>query len=194
MKVQFFYVAGSLIFWINKRMCQVEFQIEGFGRNEEQAFQCLVEGITAVEPEHLWGSISFAGEGAATAVIKDDLTLLAMALFIEVPEQLIADGQAILKTVSWPGEFFFRLDSTGLNIRLTGPVKGSTKISGIFPKDELIARLIDCGKRLAHFMSELSLVQPEIRQTAQNLQSALQQKISRLEGVSITRPKFESSL
>lgn len=171
-------------------MCQVEFQIEGFGQNEEQAFQALTEGVTAVEPEHLWGSISFSATGTSPAVIKDDLTLLAIALFVEVPEQLTTNGQAILKTVSWPGEFFFRPDASGLNIRLTGPVKGSTKINGVFPKDELIVRLIDCGRRLAQFMSELSLIQPELIFTAQALQSALQQRSS----CEKTRPKFESSL
>lgn len=140
-------------------MVKIHFQVEGYGKDEATAFQALSEGVRPVEPDHLWGAVHFFNDDSLDVVIKEDLLNLVQSLFVDVPLQLEQKGQAKLHFSHWAGEFFFATDITGLNVRITGPAKGSTKISGTFSKDELLLQLSECKKRLSTFIQETSKIE-----------------------------------
>lgn len=138
-------------------MVKIQFQIEGFGKDELETFSAMREGELPVEPDRLWGSVEFSSEGDVRLVIKEDLLSIAEDLFISIPLKLETEGQAELHLKNWSGQFNFEPGSLRDQIRINGPVKGSAKISGAFPKDELILQLQACGARFADFVKQLDL-------------------------------------
>lgn len=142
-------------------MVKIQFQIEGFGKDELATFAAMREGETPVEPERLWGAVEFSDESGVTVLIKENLLSIAEDLFETVPLMLEQHGRAELQLKSWPGQFSFEPSALRDQIRVTGPVKGSAKINGVFLKDELIAQLQACGERFADFVKQLNLKKAE---------------------------------
>lgn len=143
-------------------MVIVEFQVEGFGKDEYETQAALRDGVTPVEADRLWGSVQFYNDGVLEVAIKYDLLGFADCLFNEISVRLDESGHATLLFKDWAGEFSFQPDATGMNIRITGPVKGSAKICGSFPKDELIYQLQECGKRFAKFSRQVAELQAQL--------------------------------
>ena len=142
-------------------MVKIQFHIEGFGKDELATFAAMREGERPVEENRLWGSVEFSDESGVTVIIKEDLLSIADDLFGAVPAMLEQHETAELHFKSWTGQFSFEPAALRDQIRITGPVKGSAKISGVFPKDELIAQLQACGARFADFVKQLHLQKDE---------------------------------
>lgn len=138
-------------------MVKIQFQIEGFGKDELATFAAMRDGEKPVESNRLWGAVEFSDETGVIVVIKEDLLLIADQLFLGVPESLEQSGSAELYLKSWSGQFSFEPGAHRDQTRITGPVKGSAKISGVFPQEELIAQLYACGERFADFVKQLGI-------------------------------------
>ncbi len=142
-------------------MVKIQFQIEGFGKDELATFAAMREGERPVEKNRLWGSVEFSDEEGVTVKIKEDLLCIAEDLFIAVPESIEQNGKAELYLKNWTGQFSFEPCVIRDQIRVTGPVKGSAKISGVFRKDELNDQLRACGERFADFVKHLDIKNEE---------------------------------
>lgn len=136
-------------------MVKIQFQIEGFGKDELATFAAMREGEKPVEENRLWGAVEFSDESGVVVVIKEDLLCIADELFSVVPAALEQHGSAELHFKSWSGQFNFEPGAQRDQIRVTGPVKGSAKVSGVFAKDELIPQLQACGERFTEFVKQL---------------------------------------
>ena len=148
---------------------QVKFQTDDFG-DEAASMQAAAEGGVPAETHHLWGRIFLDHPGQPTVGIYDDLSMLGLALCVDVPAEIVRDGRSELQLVGWPGVFTFAANGDSVH------VTGSTGEDAIFPRAELLAGLRACGLRLAAFMNDLSVAFPGIafssRALAENLAKA----------------------
>lgn len=143
-------------------MVKIQFQIEGFGKDELETFSAMREGVRPVEADRLWGAVEFICDNELSVVIKEDLLSIAEELFVSIPAKLEQEGRAELNFKNWNGQFNFEPGAMRDQIRITGPIKGSAKISGLFPREELIDQLQACGERFADFVKQLDLKKDDI--------------------------------
>jgi len=133
---------------------QIKFETADFG-DEAASLRAAAEGGAPAEAEHLWGRIVLDHPGQPTIVVFDDLSMLGLALCVDVPTAIAQHGRAELRLVGWPGEFTF--SAQGDDVQVTG----SMDEDATFPREELLAGLHACGQRLAAFMKELSVGCPQ---------------------------------
>nr|WP_316642343.1 hypothetical protein [uncultured Roseateles sp.] len=145
---------------------QVRFEIDDFG-DEAAALQAVSDGRAPEEADHLWGRIVLEHAGQPTVAIEDDLTMLGLALCVDVPAALLREGRADLRLVGWPGEYAFVADAG--HVHLTG----SLDTDATLPQTELQQQLGACGKRLAAFINKLAATCPQYAFSGQALAANL---------------------
>jgi len=142
---------------------QARFAVDDFG-DEAAALKAAADGRAPEEAEHLWGRVVLEHAGQPAVAIQDDLSMLGLALCVDVPAALRREGRAELHLVGWPGEFSFAAEGANA-VRVTG----SQGEQAVFPKQALIDALHGCGQRLAAFMTELAGGSPQFGFSAKAL-------------------------
>lgn len=145
---------------------QIRFEIDDFG-DEAASAQAVAEGRAPEEAYHLWGRIVIEQPGQPEVVIDDDMTLLGLALCVDVPTALRRDGRSELRLAGWPGRYSFTAEAG--SVHLTG--SKNTDVS--YPQAELLQALHDCGQRLATLIQTLAVSCPQYGHAGRTLAAKL---------------------
>lgn len=145
---------------------QIRFEIDDFG-DEATSQQAVADGRAPEEEYHLWGRFVLSHAGQPEVVIDDDMTMLGLALCVDVPAALRREGKAQLRLAGWPGHYSFVAEAG--TVHLTG--SKNTDVS--YPLPELLQGLHDCGQRLAAFIETLAVSCPQYGHAGRTLAAGL---------------------
>lgn len=145
---------------------RVFFETLDFG-DEAASVGAAAAGCVPKDADHLWGQIILDSPGQPTLILRDDLTMLGLALCVNVPAALTRDGRATLRLADRPVDYSFTA------ARDTVQVTGSQGDAASFHDAALMQALQACGLRLSAFMTALAASCPQYAFSAQALADRL---------------------
>lgn len=147
---------------------KINFETE-FG-DEFASMNAVRDGKFLDEDYHLWGAVIFSIDGQTPIKLNDDFTMMALRIFLDVPDRLNKIGQVDLSLVSGSGVYSFTIQNKIVQI------KGSEGEIAEFPIEDFLFELRSCGLRFLAFMEEISICYPKFKLITKALREGLRTK------------------